>query len=157
MSCSFIVRSNYSDNITFRDIIQKLHELKDFDKYVDLKEASISKRVNDERIIITEDILSTSINEGYSAFGIDEGYIFVSFHDHSADTDFKNHYYIESRLLTGMGSDLWVAVASAIADITGGEVSSADGAWDGYCEFCGVELWNEYLSVQREKDIRNYS
>ncbi|MGN1107378.1 MAG: hypothetical protein ACI4RH_12050 [Huintestinicola sp.] len=157
MSRSFTVNSDHTYNITFRDIIGKLYELKDFDKLVDMKEVSISKRVNNESTAITEDLLDTSINEGYSSFRIDEGNIFVTFNKIDHDTNYECYYYIESRHLTGVGRDLWVAVASAMAELTGGKVSSADGAWDGYCEYSGDELWNEYLNVQREKDIINYS
>ena len=70
---------------------------------------------------------------------------------------YKYNYYIESRHLVGIGRDLWVAAASALASITNGIVSSADGAWDGYCEYSGDELWSEYLNCQRKKDIEEYS
>lgn len=161
MSRSFIVDFDHFENITFRDIIGKLYELRDFDKLVDMKNASISTRVNDVSTAITEDLLDTSINEGYSSFWIDEGNIFVTFSkrdtDKYPDTHYEYYYYIESRHLTGIGRDLWVAVASAVAAITDGTVSSADGAWDVYCEYSGDELWNEYLNCQREKDIEEYS
>ncbi|MGN1100759.1 MAG: hypothetical protein ACI4RG_01105 [Huintestinicola sp.] len=161
MSRSFTVNSDHSENITFRDIIGKLYELKDLDKLVDMKDVYISKRVNNESTAITEDLLESSINEGYSSFWIDEGNIFVTFNkrdpDKFPDTYYECYYYIESRHLTGVGRDLWVAVASAIAAITGGTVSSADGAWDGDGEYSGDELWNEYLNFQREKDMEEYS
>ena len=77
MSRSFIVDFDNYENITFRDIIEKLYELRDFDKLVDMKQASISKRVNDVSTAITEDLLDTSINEGYFSFLIDEGPILL--------------------------------------------------------------------------------
>ena len=161
MSRSFIVDFDRLENITFRDIIGKLYELRDFDKLVDLKQASISKRVNDVSTAITEDLLDTSINEGYFSFLIDEGIIWVEFSKRDTDinpySNYEYYYYIESRHLVGIGRDLWVAAASALASITNGIVSSADGAWDGYCEYSGGELWNEYLNCQRKKDIKEYS
>lgn len=161
MSRSFIVDFDHLENITFRNIIEKLNELRDFDKLVDLKQASISKRVNNVSTAITEDLLDTSINEGYFSFFIDEGRIFVTFSKRDSDINpynqYKYYYYIESRHLTGIGRDLWVAAASALASITNGIVSSADGAWDDDCEYSGDELWNEYLNCQRQKDIEEYS
>ena len=161
MSRSFIVDFDNYENITFRDIIEKLYELWDFDKLVDMKQASISKRVNDVSTAITEDLLDTSINEGYFSFLIDEGPIFVTFSKRDPDINpynpYKYNYYIESRHLVGIGRDHWVTAASALASITNGIVSSADGAWDDDCEYSGDELWNEYLNCQRQKDIEEYS
>ena len=98
MSRSFIVDFDHFQNITFRYIIEKLYYLRDFDKLVDMKQASICKRLNDVRKAITEDLLDTSINEGYFSFLIDEVPIFVTFSKRDPDINpynpYKYNYYI---------------------------------------------------------------
>lgn len=157
MSRSFTVRTNHTEQLTIRDLLTSLHELKDIEKYVDIKKASIAKIINDKCTNITDDSLDTSLKDGYSNFLIDGGNIFITFIDTSYDESYKNFYLVESRHLVGIGRDLFVAVASALAAVTDGSVSSCDGAWGDPDERSGSKLWNDYLNCQRELDIKKYS
>ncbi len=140
MSRSFIIETNQDIKIS---LIVFMEQLKNLDLF-DVTELKISYEGN-AIDLDSIDKQSLTLNNRHTCFAIDDSYIHISYHDDSP----RKWWYIESRVLDGIGRSLFVATASIIADLSDGLVDSADGAWhDPDKRYHGIELWEEYLNIE---------
>ncbi|MDE6426517.1 MAG: hypothetical protein K2K89_10350 [Ruminococcus sp.] len=129
MSRSFQVITEKNPDFTAEEILNTIKTLKDSNKEINLKNIQINHSET-SYVFITEDCI-----------------VHITFH--STEWDGKTHkwWHIESRALDGMGKNLFVACASAVAILTDGYAISCDGAFIiSDTNFTGHELWETHLN-----------
>lgn len=141
MSRSFTVRTNSDKELNVKELMD------DLQNYITLGTAE-PKIIHNKKEIYPDDFDKVSLNTHYTALWFDETNIFITYHEKSHTDDFKHWWSIESRALEGRGRRLFVATAAVIADLTDGEVESADGAWHNADTYSSSELWNDYLNYE---------
>lgn len=129
MSRSFQVNTEKNPDFTTEDILNTIKTLKDSDKEINLKNIRIINHSENYYTFVTEDCM-----------------VHITFHSTEWDGKINKWWSIKSRSLDGMGKNLFVACASAVAILTDGYAISCDGAFiipD--TNFTGHELWKTYL------------
>lgn len=128
MSRSFQVETEKYSDFTAEELLNTFKTLRDSDKEIDFENIHIINHSEVFKNLVAKDCI-----------------VHMDFHDREFDG--KNHKYwnVESRSMDGMGKNLFVACASALAIMMDGDASSGDGAFFTCTEFKGHELWETYL------------
>ncbi|MDE6500536.1 MAG: hypothetical protein K2L10_00390 [Ruminococcus sp.] len=130
MSRSFQVRTEKNPDFTAEDILNTIKTLRNSDKEINLKNIRIINNSETYYTFVTEDCI-----------------VHITFHSTEWDGKFRQWWSVESRAIDGMGKNLFVACASAMAILSDGYASSGDGAFTPDIDFMGNELWENYLKT----------
>ena len=142
MSRSFIIDTNHNVDITLKQLLEYLTELKIFN----VTDLSIWHNGNVIDLELFNEI-SLLLNNAHTCFKINSSYIHIDYKCNGNSSE--NLWYIESRALDGVDRTLFVAIACIISNLSNGLVSSGDGAWyNGDKKYQGTELWKEYLDIE---------
>ena len=129
MSRSFQVITEKNPDFTTEDILNTIKNLRDSDKEINLKNIRIINHSENYYTFVTEDCM-----------------VHITFHSTEWKGKIDKWWHVESRAMDGMGKNLFVACASAVAILTDGYAISCDGAFiipD--TNFTGHELWKTHL------------
>ncbi|MCM1315325.1 MAG: hypothetical protein NC244_08170 [Alistipes senegalensis] len=129
MSRSFQVITEKNPDFTVEEILNIIKTLKNSDKEINL-----------------ENIRIINHSEYYNTFVTEDCIVHITFHSTEWDGKIHKWWSVESRALYGMGKNLFVACASAVAILADGYASSCDGAFIiSDTNFTGQELWETHL------------
>ncbi|MDE6833981.1 MAG: hypothetical protein K2J39_07050 [Ruminococcus sp.] len=128
MSRSFQVSTEKNPDFTAEDILNIIETLRDSDKEINLKNIRIINHSENYYTFVTEDCI-----------------VHITFHSTEWKGKIDKWWSIGSRSLDGMGKNLFVACASAVAILSDSYASSGDGAFTPDIDFTGHELWETYL------------
>lgn len=127
MSRSFQVRTEKNPDFTAEEILNTIKTLRDSDKEINFKNIHIIH------------------SETFDTFITEDCIVHITFHSTEWNGKIRKWWHVESRTLYGMGKNFFVACASALGILTGGYVTSGDGAFTPDIDFTGHELWETYL------------
>lgn len=128
MSRSFQVRTEKYSDFTAEELLNTFKTLRDSDKEIDFENIHIINHSEIFKILITKYCI-----------------VHMDFHDIEFDGKSHKYWHVDSRAIDGMGKNLFVACASALAILMDGYASSGDGAFTPDIDFTGNELWETYL------------
>lgn len=128
MSRSFQVETEKYSDFTTEELLNTFRTLRDSDKEIDFENIQIFHH-----------------SETHKTLTVNNCIVHMNFHDTESDGKINKWWCVESRALDGMGKNLFVACASALAIMTDGNASSGDGAFIADINFTGHELWETYL------------
>lgn len=128
MSRSFQVETEKYSDFTAEELLNTFKTLRDSDKEIDFENIRIINHSEVFKNLVAKDCI-----------------VHMDFHDREFDGENHKYWNVESRSMDGMGKNLFVACASALAILMDGYASSGDGAFFTCTEFKGHELWETYL------------
>ncbi|MDE6677907.1 MAG: hypothetical protein K2K02_02600, partial [Ruminococcus sp.] len=115
---------------TAEDILNTIKTLRNSDKEINLKNIRIINNSETCYNFVTENCI-----------------VHIDFNITEWNGKIRKWWHIESRAIDGMGKNLFVACASAVAILSDGYASSGDGAFTPDIDFMGNELWENYLKT----------
>lgn len=128
MSRSFQVETEKYLDFTAEELLNTFKTLRDSDKEIDFENIRIINHSEVFKTLVAEDCI-----------------VHMSFRDIEFEGKSQKWWSVGSRSMDGMGKNLFVACASALAIMMDGDASSGDGAFFTCTEFKGHELWETYL------------
>lgn len=128
MSRSFQVETEKYSDFTAEELLNTFKTLRDSGTEIDFENIRIINHSEVFKTLVAEDCI-----------------VHMSFRYTEFDGKSQKWWSVGSRSMDGMGKNLFVACASALAIMMDGNASSGDGAFFTCTEFKGHELWETYL------------
>lgn len=129
MSRSFQVETEKYSDFTAEELLNTFKTLRDSGTEIDFENIRIINHSEVFKTLIAKDCYIVHMSFRYTEF----------------DGKSQKWWSVGSRSMDGMGKNLFVACASALAIMMDGNASSGDGAFFTCTEFKGHELWETYL------------